>query len=333
MNKIRISKKIALFLFSSLVIFISIELLVGGFSSMFVGNNAVDQCELGLNRFEQDFFSINPNDFNQDFSIIQSKYPNFVADKTLDFKHDVLLDDTLNFILDSVNLSFGQEFPRYSEIQQAFCQYKKYFPLDSFAIYTYIDNNFNYRYPVVFADGKLLVRLDFFLGKDHTFYASLPEYIRFGHDTTYLPATCFVTLAGRHIPQPRLNNFLSSILYHAKAYFFAQRMLPDISEDILFKSPLEKMEWCQKNERVIWEYMIQKDYVFSTDPDLIDRFVSLAPFSKFGLDIDRNSPGGVGVWLGLQILNSYYENNDLTLIDVLNEEDYRKILNKSGYKP
>ena len=107
---------------------------------MFVCNNAVDQCELGLNRFEQDFFSINPNDFNQDFSIIQSKYPNFVADKTLDFKHDVLLDDTLNFILDSVNLSFGQEFPRYSEIQQAFCQYKKSFPLDSFAIYTYIDN-------------------------------------------------------------------------------------------------------------------------------------------------------------------------------------------------
>ena len=86
-------------------------------------------------------------------------------------------------------------------------------------------------------------------------------------------------------------------------------------------------------EKVIWQYMIENDYLFSTSPELIERFVSLAPFSKFGLDIDIKSPGGVGVWLGLQILNAYSENNNIPLVDVLNETDYMKILNKSGYKP
>ena len=61
--------------------------------------------------------------------------------------------------------------------------------------------------------------------------------------------------------------------------------------------------------------------------------MSLAPFSKFGLDIDSSSPGGVGGWVGLQILHAYAENNNVSLIDVLNETDYMKILNKSGYKP
>ena len=79
--------------------------------------------------------------------------------------------------------------------------------------------------------------------------------------------------------------------------------------------------------------MIEKDYLFSNSSDLIDRFVSLAPFSKFGLDIDTNSPGSVGIWLGLQILNSYADKNNVSLIDILNETDYMKILNKSGYKP
>ena len=81
-------------------------------------------------------------------------------------------------------------------------------------------------------------------------------------------------------------------------------MLIDVPEYKLFKCPKSKIEWCQHNEKVIWQYMIENDYLFSTSPELIERFVSLAPFSKFGLDIDRNSPGGVGVWLGLQILNS-----------------------------
>ena len=87
------------------------------------------------------------------------------------------------------------------------------------------------------------------------------------------------------------------------------------------------------NERLIWEYMIDNEYLFSSSSNLIERFVDLAPFSKFGLDIDRDSPGSVGVWLGLQILNSYEKNNNVSLVEILSETDYMKILNKSGYKP
>jgi hypothetical protein len=320
-------KKILLFFFVIIAIIISVNFLFN------TKRDFSEKCGLNIYRFEQDFFSINPDSFDLCFRDLKAQYSFFFNDTTLDFKYDVLLDDTLNMILDSVQSEFQDRLPSIEKIETGFCNYKKYFPLDSFSIYTYIEGTFDYRYPVVFADQKLFISLDLFLGENHIFYNTFPEYIKFSHDSTYLPATCFITLAGRHIPPPRLNNFLSSILYYAKAYFFAQHMLDDIPDSHLFKCSEEKITWCKNNEKIIWEYMIENDYLFSSSPDLVERFISLAPFSKFGLDIDRNSPGSVGVWLGLQILNSYANQNDVSFNDVLNETDYTKILNKSGYKP
>ena len=109
--------------------------------------------------------------------------------------------------------------------------------------------------------------------------------------------------------------------------------MPDVLDYQLFKCPEEKIEWCYTNEGAIWRYMIERDYLFSTSTDLLDKFVHLAPFSQFGSSSDTDSPGSVGVWLGLQIWKSYAKNNDINLIDILNETNYMKVLNNSGYKP
>ena len=296
-------------------------------------SNGSSVCEFDVYRFEQDFFNIKPDSFEINFPIIREKYPSFFNQSSINYKQDVLLNDTLRSVFDSVQIYFSDEIPHIEKIQQAYCNYKTYFPNNTISIYTYVEGSFDYRYPVVCASGNLFVSLDLFLGQGHTFYASLPDYISFSQDIDFLPASCFLTLAGMHIKQSQLNDFLSSIIYYAKAYYFAEKMLIDVEEYQLFKCSKEKINWCKKNEKVIWEYMIENEYLFSSSSDLIERFVSLAPFSKFGLDIDQYSPGSVGVWLGLQILKSYVANNDILLTDLLNETDYLKILNSSGYKP
>ena len=290
-------------------------------------------CNLIIDRFEQDFFEIKDSIFDIELMQCKEKYPSFFSDTDLDIKKDLFFNDTLRSVYDSVNLSFGFRVPRENELKEGFCHYKKYFPLDTFSIVTYIDYDFDYRYPVVFANQQLFLSLHMFLGSGHSFYNSLPSYIHFSHDTLFLPSSCFITLAGRHIPISPSNNLLESMLYAAKPYFFTQHMLPHIDEYQLLKCEPEKVEWCKKNESIIWQYMIENEFLFSSSAELIDRFVSLAPFSKFGLDIDSSSPGGVGGWVGLQILHAYAKNNNVSLIDVLNETDYMKILNKSGYKP
>ena len=123
------------------------------------------------------------------------------------------------------------------------------------------------------------------------------------------------------------------ILHYSKAYFFAKKMLPEIEDYKLFKCSRQKMLWCENNEAAIWHYMIDKDYLFSSSSDLVEKFISLAPFSQFGMPSDNQSPGGVGVWLGLQIWKAYASNNSISLVEVLSETDYMKVLNNSGYKP
>ncbi|MAQ47841.1 MAG: hypothetical protein CMD27_03075 [Flavobacteriales bacterium] len=292
-----------------------------------------DSCDLSVYRFEQDFFSLNPDSFDIKMPLLKSQYPSFFLDEEVDFKRDVFLNDTLQDIFDTVQKFFQDDLLDLTQLQKGFCNYKMYFPNHKLSLYTYIEGTFDYRYPVVYADEKLYVSLDLFLGSNHLFYTSIPEYIKFSHDFAYLPSTCFISLAGRHIPYQQPENFISAMLYYAKAYFFTYNMLPEIQDSVLFKCSQEKINWCINNERVIWEYMIEKDYLFSTSPELLERFIFLAPFSKFGLGVDQKSPGSIGVWLGLQIIKSYVKNNNISLVDLLSETDYIKILNQSGYKP
>jgi uncharacterized protein YjaZ len=59
----------------------------------------------------------------------------------------------------------------------------------------------------------------------------------------------------------------------------------------------------------------------------------LAPFSKFYLEIDNESPGRVGQWIGWQIVRSFMENNPQVTVQELLLMDAKQIFEKSKYKP
>ena len=308
-------------------------ILLGTIISCKQKSMSTKNCELELLRFEEDFFNIEPDSFDLVFPKINDKYRTFFLDDNVDYKKDILLNDTLRDIFDSVQNIFKGDLFNQSQIMSGYCKYKSYFPNETLSIITYIEGSFDYRYPVVYSDDKLYISIDLFLGSDHSFYNTLPKYIRISHDRKYIPSISFLALAGKHIPFSETNTFISTILYYAKAYYFTKYMLDGVENHVLFKCSVDKMNWCEKNEITIWEYMMENDYLFSTDPELNERFVYLSPFSKFGLSIDQYSPGGVGVWIGLQIIESYVKYNNVSLYDLLNEQDYNKILNKSGYRP
>nr|HRM13383.1 gliding motility lipoprotein GldB [Flavobacterium sp.] len=64
----------------------------------------------------------------------------------------------------------------------------------------------------------------------------------------------------------------------------------------------------------------------------VTRFINPAPFSKFYLEIDNESPGQVGAWIGWQMVRSYMENNKVPVADLL-KTDAKEIFSKSKYKP
>ena len=82
----------------------------------------------------------------------------------------------------------------------------------------------------------------------------------------------------------------------------------------------------------MWRYFIEREMLYSTEQKLSSRFINPAPFSKFYLEIDNDSPGRVGAWIGWQIVRSYAKNNDIPIADLL-KLDPKELFEKSKYKP
>ena len=77
---------------------------------------------------------------------------------------------------------------------------------------------------------------------------------------------------------------------------------------------------------------MEEQLLYSTDIRLPSRFINSAPFSKFYLEIDNETPGRVGTWVGWQIVRSFMKNNDVNLQQLL-QMDPIEIFQNSKYKP
>jgi uncharacterized protein YjaZ len=122
------------------------------------------------------------------------------------------------------------------------------------------------------------------------------------------------------------------MVYAGKQLYLKDVLLPQISDAEKIGYSPEQLTWCQENESYMWRYFMQEQLLYSTDSKLATRFINTAPFSKFYLEIDNESPGRVGTWIGWQIVRSFMNNNDVNLQQLL-QMDPIEIFQNSKYKP
>jgi uncharacterized protein YjaZ len=122
------------------------------------------------------------------------------------------------------------------------------------------------------------------------------------------------------------------MIYAGKELYIKDLLLPEYSDADKMGYKPEQITWCQENESYMWRYFIEKKLLYDTDQKLIPRFINPAPFSKFYLEIDNESPGRVGSWIGWQIVRSFMENNEVSLEQLL-QMDAKEIFERSKYKP
>jgi uncharacterized protein YjaZ len=128
------------------------------------------------------------------------------------------------------------------------------------------------------------------------------------------------------------NSLLARMIFAGKELYLKDVLIPEsLDEDKIGYTPVQ-LQWCQENEVYMWEYFIQKQLLYDDDGKLIARFINPAPFSKFYLEIDNESPGRVGAWLGWQIVRSYMDNNQVSVPELM-QKRAKEIFEKSKYKP
>jgi len=122
------------------------------------------------------------------------------------------------------------------------------------------------------------------------------------------------------------------MIYFGKLLYFKDAILPLKSDADKMGYTQHQMDWAVANESEIWRHFVENELLYSTDIKLPSRFINPAPFSKFYLDLDNESSGRLGQYIGWQIVRAYMENNNVALSKMLitNADD---IFKQSKFKP
>ena len=195
-----------------------------------------------------------------------------------------------------------------------------------------VTSDVDYNNKVIINDSIALIAIDNFLGVNHHMYDGIALYLRQQMELKHLSKELAESFANSRIASPENRTFLAQLIYFRKIQFLKQSILSDYSEDKILGYSPDQFAWAIKNEKEIWNFFVSKELLFSTDPELIKRFISPAPFSKFYLNIDVDSPGQIGQWLGLQIVKAYQKKERKSIAQLLNTS-YLELFEKSKYKP
>lgn len=285
--------------------------------------------EVSIDRFEKQFYNANL----KTLPTLKSKYPYLFPTQNVDSiwiqKINNSEEQTLFKKSEQVFNDFNQEKEQFEELFKHIIYYHPSFIEPK--VITLI-TNLDYENKITYADSLLFVSLDMYLGEKDEVYNEFPEYLSKNYKKEQLIVDVASAISDRFLITNRNRQFIDIMIQEGKKMYLIDSYLPYISDAQKIGYSVNEIEWVNLNEAQIWSYFIQNKLLYSTDSQLNTRFIVNAPFSKFFIDIDKESPGRVGVWLGWQIVKSYMNNNNVTLQQLL-QTNADEIFKKSKYKP
>ena len=280
-------------------------------------------------RFEQAFFNATP----QDLPKVKAEYPDFFPNEIPDAAWvEKMQHPQWRQLYQEVEKKYKNFGLQQTEIEDLFKHIKYYFPTIKVPqIYTAI-GEMDYLNKAIYANDKLVIALELYLGKDHKFYSEFPTYLRQNFEQRQMLPDIVSSLSYRIVPGSTNKDLLTLMINSGKELYLKDILLPNYSDAERIGYTEKQVKWCQENESYMWEYFVSNKLLYSTESKLPNRFINLAPFSKFYLEIDNETPGRVGQWVGWQIVRSYMQNNEVSVVQLL-KADPTDIFEKSKYKP
>lgn len=296
--------------------------------------NKIEKSEEGIPvalevvRFDKIFFETEPKDLAK----VKKEFPFFFPAGNDDA---VWLEKMQNPLWRELYTEVQKKFSNFdsykTQLESTFKEIKHYFPKTKTPKVFTVISEMDYNNKVIYADSLLIISLEMYLGKEHKFY-QFSEYIKQNFEPQQLLPDVVASFAKSQIPPSAEKSFLAAMIYSGKELYLKDVLLPDYNDADKIGYTPKQLIWCQENEGYMWRYFIEDQLLYNDDPKLIPRFISPAPFSKFYLEIDNESPGRVGAWIGWQIVRSYMKNNEVSLPQLLHTSA-KEIFEKSKYKP
>lgn len=191
--------------------------------------------------------------------------------------------------------------------------------------------NSAFNYGVISTENQIGLGLDMYLGEHNEVIERLgfPQYIKAKMSKEYMAVdVAHSWLMTNVLGEDRGDDFLDQMIYFGKLRYLIDAMLPDQEDHYKIRYTKEEYDFALASEYDIWLFIMDMQWVYTTDLKVLVRFFDEAP-TTVGID---GSPGRIGQFIGWQIVRQYMnENEDVTVEDLVKETNYGKIL--KYYKP
>ncbi len=284
--------------------------------------------KLQMERFDKDFFETPVANLPK----LKKQYPSFFPPEVQDSVWTNKMANPLwRELYKDVQAKYSNFEPIKTDLEKMLQHMKYYFPKTKTPKIITLIYEMDYHTKAIYTDSLLIISLEMYLGKKHKFYEE-PDYIKQNFEQNQILPDVVSAFYKSKAPLSKDKTLLSMMVDAGKELYIKDLLIPNYTDANKIGYTPEQIKWCNENEGYMWSYFIEKNLLYSNEPKLDNRFINLAPFSKFYLEIDNETPGRVGTWVGWQIVRSYMKNNNtpLQLMLMMSAEE---IFNKSKYKP
>jgi len=298
----------------------------------------IPQPKIKIKRYEQAMFPIAADSFFSVVPKLQKEYPVFLEG---DIHDTAALIELKSFFTDPYMIELYKKsmdkYPSLDRIEEqlgkAMQHFEYYYPkAEHFNYYSYI-SGLDVSHPVKFIGENLIIGIDNYLGANEPVYlrSGFPKYkIKWMIPERIIPDAMDEVASGLMPEQQKGGSLLDNMIYKGKILYFTQAMIPDISDSLLLKYNKKQYTWCRTYEGKIWGLLIDNQFLFKKDQTMVGKFMKDGPFTTV---FSNTSPSRIGWFVGWRIVTSYMNRNEVSLDDLLNEKDAKKILKLSKYKP
>ena len=306
------------------------------FLSACSGENAVEAeidsvpVKIDIDRFDLKFYDANP----QEYVKLKKTYPYLFPKQYPDSVWVKRQRDSIQMLLHSeIKDVYPSLDPLIAELTKLYKHIKYYFPEIQDPHVVTVVNNVDYQSKTIFTDSLLIISLDTYLGSKNPLYQGIPNYIVKDMEFPYMMSHIVDELGNSKVKSPINRTWLGQMVYNGKKLYLKDLLLPKTADSKKISYSEDQINWVRDNERYMWQYFIENELLFKTQSSLSLRFIEPAPFSKFYLEIDNDTPGKVGQWIGWQIVRSFVDRNPDISLEKLLEIPARELFNQSNYKP
>ena len=333
-------KKLLICLIISLFTFTSCQK-----SGRFEIDTTKNRIVVKIHRFDRDLIKFDTTHMNVSFYKLYKNYSDFIpvfCNEVLDINYTdtvavrklfvkYLADTTFTPVNKKTLETFDNVTGIERKVSDAYTYIHYYFPKVKLPEIYFFVSGFNRQ--VILNEKFIALGTDMYLGADFPSYKNLTyQYLIYNMRPECIPVDLVsTTLFRMFVMSSKEERLLDNMIFRGKIMYLISVFMPNEKpEDIIGYKP-EQWKWCKKYEKQIWSSIIDQKYLFSTDFQLIRKFMNDAPFTS---PISQESPGRLGTWMGWQIVNSYMKTNDkVSLTELMEERDSQKILENSGYRP